>query len=655
MTNPTETKRAPKLSETMLGCLQSYGGYVYTVLPWTIRTEAALISRGLIQDRTTPGFGAYEPTAAGWEVLAPFGLTPPAPAPQAAAEPAAEPAAPAADEPPYGAVLLSAEQEEQHYGPLCAAWRPSFTGDYASPDGLLCRDTDYNVSQALACATVGMMNNAASQWLDVPGALQYMHREPRTGKLLTWHGRVIEVIVNQGERVITVICGWPTAYLTEMVGRDIADAFGWRFSYGGYSGGWQGHGWTECAATGNGRYSATYVLPPGDAPAPSDETHEDAAVAAYIAEKKAFRKRVRVAFGLDMPEPAPCEAAPTPAQRFYAARYRAMCDAWLPAFFSKADLMLALGLCSVYATFQGYPSGHENNAPLMAALLPFGYDRANVPHAFAMVKSEPTALFPHVYGFVEESTAGALAAIAEPLEPDAQCSNCYSMFVSGDGHPTYALCKRCGFCPDCGKALRHRYPGNDPENGPAALRCPKGCISGEPCEFCDSRWHEDVRPTPQRAEPHDSYGNGLPEVDAENDALMAALYSDTCDLWRPSFPNIAAALADAAVIREKAFPRAPGAWYYGDRPQKGCKPFTAAERAYLLPFGYDRTATGRVSVSFVLRSMHCDSAAFVVVDGYNVYRALMTRLSDYALARLDWTTLAVVPTNAPYSFEVYEP
>ncbi len=30
------------------------------------------------------------------------------------------------------------------------------------------------------------------------------------------------------------------------------------------------------------------------------------------------------------------------------------------------------------------------------------------------------------------------------------------------------------FCHICGAAFRMRYPGNDPENGPAEMRCPTG-------------------------------------------------------------------------------------------------------------------------------------------------------------------------------------
>lgn len=69
-------------------------------------------------------------------------------------------------------------------------------------------------------------------------------------------------------------------------------------------------------------------------------------------------------------------------------------------------------------------------------------------------------------------------------------------------------------CPACRSILAMRYPGNSPENGPAALRCPKGCQAAEPCEYCQDRWHDDHRATPGRKEKHTSEGHGLPEVDA---------------------------------------------------------------------------------------------------------------------------------------------
>src|SRR5512140_1689455 len=73
-------------------------------------------------------------------------------------------------------------------------------------------------------------------------------------------------------------------------------------------------------------------------------------------------------------------------------------------------------------------------------------------------------------------------------------------------------------CPDCGSEMKMLYPGNDPENGPAKLRCPKGCYGGELCDICGQFWHNDPKDTPNRPGiQHDSFGNGLPEVDEENE------------------------------------------------------------------------------------------------------------------------------------------
>jgi hypothetical protein len=77
-------------------------------------------------------------------------------------------------------------------------------------------------------------------------------------------------------------------------------------------------------------------------------------------------------------------------------------------------------------------------------------------------------------------------------------------------------------CPTCGTKLNRRWPGNDPENGPAVKWCPSCGNEFAPCAICEAVFHLDSRPTPGRAEDHDSFGNGLPEVDAENERYERA-------------------------------------------------------------------------------------------------------------------------------------
>jgi hypothetical protein len=76
-----------------------------------------------------------------------------------------------------------------------------------------------------------------------------------------------------------------------------------------------------------------------------------------------------------------------------------------------------------------------------------------------------------------------------------------------------------------------RYPGNNPENGPAIKWCSKCDLEIEPCGYCELCFHEGMRPTPGQTWEHNSWGHGDPEVDVgpamwEPDAAMAAEDSD---------------------------------------------------------------------------------------------------------------------------------
>lgn len=81
-------------------------------------------------------------------------------------------------------------------------------------------------------------------------------------------------------------------------------------------------------------------------------------------------------------------------------------------------------------------------------------------------------------------------------------------------------------CPDCGTPLKLMYPCNDPEQGPREWLCPNGCIHGAACEYCDRFFHI------EQIDGHDSFGNGIPEVDEENARLEAKfpeLYDPSTD------------------------------------------------------------------------------------------------------------------------------
>lgn len=49
-------------------------------------------------------------------------------------------------------------------------------------------------------------------------------------------------------------------------------------------------------------------------------------------------------------------------------------------------------------------------------------------------------------------------------------------------------------CPECGAQRVMRYPGGEPEDGPARLRCPSYHQAGEPCDLCSGLWHEEDKP-----------------------------------------------------------------------------------------------------------------------------------------------------------------
>lgn len=81
-----------------------------------------------------------------------------------------------------------------------------------------------------------------------------------------------------------------------------------------------------------------------------------------------------------------------------------------------------------------------------------------------------------------------------------------------------------GFCPECGKKLVMRYPGNDPENGPAGLRCPQYHQAAEPCELCPHFFHND------RCKECDCYSSwGTEAQQKEEEEMMRKMYGDDWD------------------------------------------------------------------------------------------------------------------------------
>lgn len=112
------------------------------------------------------------------------------------------------------------------------------------------------------------------------------------------------------------------------------------------------------------------------------------------------------------------------------------------------------------------------------------------------------------------SFALRLESSGEPLKP------CTGPFETVEAMRYFGLIT--AFCPECGAGMVKGYPTKgDPESGPAAYRCPQRHIAGEPCGICSRRWHEVKLSTPGRPHSHDSWGNGLPEVDEENARLDA--------------------------------------------------------------------------------------------------------------------------------------
>lgn len=81
-----------------------------------------------------------------------------------------------------------------------------------------------------------------------------------------------------------------------------------------------------------------------------------------------------------------------------------------------------------------------------------------------------------------------------------------------------------GFCPECGKKLVMRYPGGDPENGPAGLRCPQYHQAAEPCELCPHFFHND------QCKECDCYSSwGTKQQQEEEHEIMKKLYGDDYD------------------------------------------------------------------------------------------------------------------------------
>lgn len=75
-------------------------------------------------------------------------------------------------------------------------------------------------------------------------------------------------------------------------------------------------------------------------------------------------------------------------------------------------------------------------------------------------------------------------------------------------------------CAECSTPLKLMYPCNDPEQGPREWLCPNGCVTGQKCSYCELVFHH------EQVDGHDSFGNGIPEVDAEvahYEAMISAL------------------------------------------------------------------------------------------------------------------------------------
>ena len=88
----------------------------------------------------------------------------------------------------------------------------------------------------------------------------------------------------------------------------------------------------------------------------------------------------------------------------------------------------------------------------------------------------------------------------------------------------YAAPMPKGFCPDCGKKLVMRYPGGDPENGPADLRCPQGHQGAEPCEICPHFFHTN------KCKACDCYSSfGTEKQMKEEEEMLKKMYGDDWD------------------------------------------------------------------------------------------------------------------------------
>lgn len=92
-----------------------------------------------------------------------------------------------------------------------------------------------------------------------------------------------------------------------------------------------------------------------------------------------------------------------------------------------------------------------------------------------------------------------------------------------------------GFCPECGKKLVMRYPGGDPENGPAGLRCPQYHNKAEPCELCPHFFHTDSCKE-QGCGCHSSFGTE--EQMKEEEEMMKKLYGDDWDKAPDDDPSV---------------------------------------------------------------------------------------------------------------------